>query len=176
LDPKACEYFLQITHERYKKELHPEAFDYVTGFFSDEVGFLDGHSVAVSCGGIPWTEDLQNKYMEKYGEDLVSKLPQVFMKGKGYETVRARFWELLTDALNDGFYNPIRNWCDANGKKFTAHLKGEENPFFQLSYSGSSFHVLKNATLPAIDALERFPGNNYYPRIAHSVSAQFGSG
>ena len=52
-----------------------------------------------------------------------------------------------------------------NGKKFTAHLKGEENPFFQIGYSGSCLQVLKNVSVPGIDALERYPGNKYYPCI-----------
>ena len=54
LDPKAAEAFVEITHERYKTGLSPEAFQYVTGFFSDEVAFLDGYSVSVMSGSIPW--------------------------------------------------------------------------------------------------------------------------
>lgn len=63
-----------------------------------------------------------------------------------------------------------------NNKEFTAHLKGEENTFFQLSYSGSCFQVLNNVTIPAIDALGRYPENNYFSRIASSIAMQFGNG
>ena len=176
LDPEATRHFISITHERYKESLCSEAFDYIEGFFSDEVAFLDGHSISVTSGGIPWTDRLAEQYSQWYGQDLIPLLPLLFIEGTGYQEVRVKYWELLTDALVEGFYLPVSNWCRANGKKFTAHLKAEENPFFQLCYSGSCFRVLENVGVPAVDALERYPGNNYYPRIAHSVSAQFGDG
>jgi hypothetical protein len=174
LDRRATEMFIALTHEGYRKGLQPEAFDYITGFFTDEVGFLDGHGVSVSRGGIPWHDSLPAKYEAKYGERLEPLLPLLFIDGEGSGKVRTRFWELLTDALIDGFYRPIEDWCTAHGKLFTGHLKAEENPFFQLTYSGSCFQVLKGLTIPAIDALERHPGNNFYPRIVHSLAMQQG--
>lgn len=95
---------------------------------------------------------------------LINRCTKYNTKGSGYQLVRTRYWELMTDELVDSFYKPIHDWCLANGKEFTAHLKGEENLFFQLSYSGSCFHVLRNVSVPAIDALERHPGNQYYSR------------
>ncbi|WP_438351479.1 hypothetical protein ACP8HI_13030 [Paenibacillus sp. FA6] len=174
LDSEATELFIEITHEGYRKGLHKEAFAYVTGFFTDEVAFLDGHSVSVSQGAIPWSSGLPQMYYERFGEPLEPLLPLLFMDGECSGAFRTRYWELLTDALIEGFYKPIEHWCQENGKLFTGHLKGEENPFFQLSYSGSCFHVLKDLTMPAIDALERFPGNNFYPRIVHSLAMQQG--
>ncbi|MBN2983172.1 hypothetical protein [Cohnella algarum] len=173
-DSETTRLFIDITHEGYRKGLKPEAFDYVTGFFADEVAFLDGHGITVKTGALPWNDRFPEMYEERYGEALFPLLPLLFKEGDGFERVRARFWEMLTDALVEGFYKPIGEWCAAHGKRFTAHLKGEENPFFQLSYSGSCFRVLKGVETPAIDALERYPGNNFYPRIAHSVAVQQG--
>lgn len=95
---------------------------------------------------------------------LINRCTKYNTKGSGYQLVRTRYWELMTDELVDSFYKPIHDWCLANGKEFTAHLKGEENLFFQLSYSSSCFHVLRNVSVPPIDALERHPGNQYYSR------------
>lgn len=173
-DPKASEVFLEFTHEGYRKGLVPEAFDYVTGFFADEVAFLDGHGLTVKTGAVPWDDRLPQIYEEKYGESLIPLLPLLFVEGEDYERVRIRYWEMLTDVLLDGFYRPVAAWCEKHGKRFTAHVKAEENPFFQLSYSGSCFQVLKSVETPAIDALERYPGNNFYPRIAHSIAMQKG--
>ena len=58
----------------------------------------------------------------------------------------------------------------------TGHLKAEETPVFQLPFSGSCFQVLRHMIIPGIDALERDSGNNFYPRIAHSLSEQFADG
>jgi hypothetical protein len=166
--------FIEITHEGYRRGLKPEAFEYVTGFFSDEVGFLDGHGVTVNKGAVPWDERFPAMYESKYGDSLQPLLPLLFTDGEGHEQVRIRFWELLTDALVDGFYKPIKAWCQAHGKRYTAHLKAEEHPYFQLSYSGSCFQVLKEIETPAIDALERYSGNNFYPRLLHSIAVQQG--
>ncbi|MEC0267221.1 hypothetical protein [Paenibacillus anseongense] len=174
LDPVTTQMFLGITYEGYRQGLAPEAFDYVTGFFSDEVAFLDGHGITVKTGAIPWDDRLPQQYEKRYGEALLPRLPLLFTEGEGHEDFRVRYWELLTDAIVEGFYQPVAAWCETYGKKFTAHLKAEESPFFQLSYSGSGFQVLKRVETPAIDALERYPGNNFYPRIAHSVAMQQG--
>lgn len=174
LDPNATACFLELTYDGYRKGLDPEAFDYVTGFFSDEVAFLDGHGITFHKGGVPWCDRLPKEYEARYGETLYPLLPLLFIDGERAPELRSRYWELLTDALIEGFYEPIAAWCSQYGKLFTAHLKAEENPFFQLSYSGSGFQVLKGLTMPALDALERYPGNHFYPRMVHSISVQQG--
>jgi len=174
LDPDATAIFLELTYEGYRKGLEPEAFDYVTGFFSDEVAFLDGHGITFRKGGVPWCDRLPREYESRYGESLYPLLPLLFTDGERASEFRAQYWELLTDALIEGFYEPLAAWCKEHGKLFTAHLKAEENPFFQLSYSGSGFQVLKGVTMPALDALERYPGNHFYPRMVHSISVQEG--
>ncbi|MDR6553733.1 hypothetical protein [Paenibacillus qinlingensis] len=174
IDPKTTQVFIELIHEGYRKGLRPEAFDYVTGFFSDEVAFLDGHGITVKTGAIPWEDRFPALYEYKYGEALLPQLPLLFTTVDGYEEFRVRYWEMLTDALITSFYKPVADWCEKYGKKFTAHVKAEESPFFQVSYSGSCFQVLKTVETPAIDALERFPGNNFYPRIAHSIAMQQG--
>ncbi|WP_217591744.1 hypothetical protein [Cohnella sp. GbtcB17] len=107
-DRRATETFIALTHERYRDGLHAEAFDYVTGFFTDEVGFLDGHGVSVSKGGIPWHSSLPEAYRIRHDEALAPLLPLLFESGEDSGVVRARYWELLTEALVEGFYSRSR--------------------------------------------------------------------
>lgn len=176
LDAKACRDFVRITFEGYKQGLSKEAFAYVSGVFSDEVAFLDGVSVSLKYGGIPWCEVLEDCYRKSYGEELKDKLQLLFEEGEGYELVRERYWELLSKMLRENFYAPIHQWCEENGKRYTAHLKGEENIFFNISYNGSPYEILQEVSVPAVDALERYPGNHYYPHIASSIAKQFFDG
>lgn len=176
LDKKACLDFVDITFEGYRRGLTPEAFDYVTGVFSDEVGFLDGRSVSIQYGGVPWCSDLPSRYEQLYGTTLTDKLHLLFVNEPGYEQVRENYWYLLTSILRENFYDPISDWCQKNQKLYTAHLKGEENIFFNISYNGSPYQILKNIAIPAIDALERYPSNHYYPHIASSLARQFSNG
>lgn len=83
LDPVTTQMFLGITYEGYRQGLSPEAFDYVTGFFSDEVAFLDGHGITVKTGAIPWDDRFVQQYEERYGEALLPRLPLLFTEGEG---------------------------------------------------------------------------------------------
>ena len=174
LDSENVATFIEITYEGYKQGLSAEAFDYVTGFFSDEVGFLDSDDL-LNDNTLPWSKEIEKRYGEKYGESIIPHLHRLFIL-EGYEVTKQRYWEILTDLLAETFYQPINRWCEDNGKLYTMHLKGEENIFFQIAYGGSSFQNLKQVNMPGIDALERFPGNSYYPRIASSLAKQFGDG
>lgn len=175
LDERGVRAFIRITFDGYKNGLAPEAFDAVTGFFSDEVSFQT-ESAAIRCGGVPWCQGLEERYLALYGEPIRDKLPLLFEDGEGCETVRVRFWELISELLAERFYGPVNDWCRQNGKRYTAHLKAEENMFFGMTYHGSPYRVLRRVDMPAVDALERYPGNHYYPHIASSLARQFGDG
>lgn len=170
IDKRGVKRFIEITHEGYKNGLSKEAFDYIGGFFSDEVGFLEGHGACMDRGGIPWSEEIA----EIYDGDISDKLPELFDERES--EFKIWYWETLTSLLADNFYGQIENWCRENGKLYTAHLKGEESPFFQISYSGSAFQVLKNVSVPGVDALGRDIGNKFYPCIASSLAKEFGNG
>ena len=130
---------------------------------------------ATAKSGIPWCEEAVSRMEKIFGKDGV-KLELLFKKGEKYQQQRAAYWQALADILSESFYETINIWCEKYGKRYTAHLKGEENIFFQIPYSGSCFTNLKKVNLPMVDALERYPGNHYYPRIASSLSRQFGDG
>ncbi|MCC8046524.1 MAG: hypothetical protein LIP12_13680 [Clostridiales bacterium] len=170
------DFFIEEIYEGYRKGLAPEAFAWVTGFFSDEVGFLDGHGASIQHGGIPWCEEAEERYRRQYGKELCEKWERLFTDGEGCGQVRYRYWQILSDILADHFYHAINQWCERYGKRYTAHLKGEETLFFQIPCSGSLYRNLREVNLPAVDALERYPGNHYYPRVASSLSRQFSDG
>ncbi len=167
------QFFVETIYDGYRLGLAPEAFDYVTGFFSDEVGFLDGHGASIDKGGIPWCEAAAERVRAELGEYRPELL---FCQGMGAAELRWYYWQAITDVLASSFYEAVGSWCERYGKRFTAHLKGEENIFFQIPCSGSCYPHLMRINTPAVDALERNPGNPYYPRIASSLARQFHDG
>jgi len=166
--------FLELTHERYLRELPAEAFEYVTGFFCDEVDYFPGH--LFSEGAVPWCADFESVYMEKYGTSPREELWKLFDVEAEHPEFKVRFWETAGDLIARNFYRPYLAWCESHGKLFTGHLKGEESPYFQLMFSGSCFTQLKGLSLPAIDTLERYHGNHFFPYLLASVAAQQGRG
>ncbi len=178
LNPDVARHFIEMTYERYRQGLAPEAWDYVEAIFSDEPEFGLGHAYEAlpKDGAIPWTPRLPELWRARHGEDLEPLLPLLFFPGEGAAALRVKFWELLTDLFNASFVRPIDEWCRAQGKRFTAHVKGEEHPLFQIPTSGSCHQFFRSLALPGIDALERFPANNFYPRQVSSAARQFGDG
>lgn len=176
LRPSLARHFVEMTYERYRTGLAAEAFAHVTTFFSDEPEFGLGHAVdrLSPLGAVPWTEELPALWRERWGDELADHLPAIFLGGDG--EARVRFWELLTDRFCDAFVKPINAWCRSHGKTFTAHVKGEEHPLFQVPTSGSCSQVFRHLGLPGIDALERFPSGHFFPRQLATSAAQFGNG
>jgi len=174
-NPELARHFIQMTHERYRQGLSPAAFAHVSAFFCDEPEFGLGHAYdrLSPHGAIPWTPRLPELFRARHGEAL--QLSQIFFAGDGGE-MRVKFWELLTDIFNESFIAPLDEWCRAHGKRFTAHVKGEEHPLFQVPTSGSCHQVFQRMALPGIDALERYPSGDFFPRQVASVAKQFGSG
>lgn len=176
LDYDCVKTFIEVTHEAYKSKLTKEAFNHLSGFYSSEAGFPDGQGAGSDFSGVPWHDDFENIYTAEYSEDINARLPELFLPESEGGEFKSRYWEMLTGRLHDCFYMQIQKWCSDNGKQYMAHLKGEESPFFQVSYNGSCLQSLKGISVPGVDALGRIPGNKYYPRIASSLSTQFGSG
>lgn len=176
LDRHAMDIFQEITYEGYRQKLDPEAWEYVMGFFSDEVGFLEGHGILKKTGAIPWCPEINERYGKQYGENPEKDFPKLFNDMEGAEEFRMRYWRILTDVLADNFYKRLSDWCAKYGKKYTAHLKAEENLYFQMPFSGSAFQNLKQISVPAVDALERYKSSNYFPRIASSLAKQYSTG
>lgn len=178
LNPELARRFIEMTHERYRRGLAPEAWAHVEAFFCDEPEFGLGHAQddLPPDGALPWTPRLPELWRERHGEELAPRLPLLFFPGEGAAETRARFWELLADVFNESFVAPLDAWCRAHDKRLAAHVKGEEHPLFQLPTSGSCHQVFRRLSLPGIDALERFPTNNFYPRQVSSAARQFGDG
>jgi hypothetical protein len=178
LNPELARHFLQITYERYRTGLRAEAFEHVTTFFCDEPEFGLGHAYdqLSEFGAIPWTPKLPEIYRERYGGDIRDVLALLFFDGEGHREARISFWELLTDVFCDSFITPLNEWCCRHGKQFTAHVKGEEHPLFQVPMVGSCHQVFQKLALPGIDALERYPSGHFFPRQVASAAQQFGNG
>ncbi|MBS0664140.1 MAG: hypothetical protein JSR48_12815 [Verrucomicrobia bacterium] len=176
LEPRVLGHFLDLIHERYRTGLEPAAFEYVEAFFADEpeAGILKDPFPDVA--GIPWTPSMPERLRAALGADFAAQLPLIFARGDGYQEVRVRYWEAVTDALIDGFFAPYLAWCRRQGKQFIAHVKGEEHPLFQLPMVGSCHRIFRHLSIPGIDALERHPALDFYPRQAAAASRQFSNG
>lgn len=176
LNPEASRHFLELIHEQYRLGLSAEAFDYVEAFFTDEPESGASWEPLPTYAGVPWTKGMETHLTKLWGENFRHQLPLLFCDAPGAAETRIAYWELVADLFGQGFLEPYRLWCERYGKLLVGHVKGEEHPLFQIPMVGSCQQIFRHFGLPGIDALERFPSNNFFPRQAASVAAQFGNG
>ncbi|MCW5550007.1 MAG: hypothetical protein KIT44_13675 [Opitutaceae bacterium] len=176
LDPRVLGHFLDLIHERYRTGLDPVAWDYIEAIFFDEPESGMIKDPFPETAGIPWSRIMPEKLRATFGDGYLKVLPLLFARGEGYQEIRARFWELVTDTLIGGFFAPYHAWCEKHGKQFIGHVKGEEHPLFQLPMVGSCHRIFRHLSMPGIDALERYPSLDFFPRQAGSFARQFGHG
>ena len=120
-------------------------------------------------GGIPWCPEAEEVYGQLRGRKLRDDWKLLFTEGEGYEEVRLAYWQILGDILSDAFYKPVNQWCEAHGKRYTAHLKGEETLFFQTSCSGSLYQNLKPVSYTHLDVYKRQAGERIEGEIIKAI-------
>ena len=176
--PESTDYFIKLTHERYKKFLGEYFGSTVTAVFTDEP----------MAAPIPFRAELVEDYIKKYGESPLPYLPailgEVKASGKAREA-KIRWFDLASHAFVDNFLLKCKAWSNENGLAFTGHLDRDDEP--RGSVFGKSFHIMRGMRamdVPGIDVIWRqiFPDingqkyeNRFFPRYASSAAAQTGA-
>ena len=176
LNPAVLDHFLELIHERYREGLPQDCFDYIEAVFFDEPESGMIKDPFADVAGVPWSPLMPARLQALWGDAWREKLPLLFAAGDGAAEARIAFWENVTDSLIAGFFAPYQAWCEKHGKQFIGHVKGEEHPLFQLPMVGSCHRIFRHLSMPGIDALERYPSLDYFPRQAGSFARQFGAG
>lgn len=133
LNPEATKHFIELTHERYKKEIGDEFGKTVKGFFTDEItAFPDSQ---------PWSPLLPGMVKDRFGIDLESSLPALWEDlGETSVKVRYAYWCTATDAFIDAYDRQMYEWCSRNGLLYIG-----EKPIMRS-------RQLKYVHVPGIDA------------------------
>ena len=105
LDSKVTDKFIELIYEPYYKKFKNR----ITGFFTDEP--------QISRNGLPWSFIMPETYKERYGDNLLDKLIELFKPVGDYKRTRIRYWKMVTDLFSNNFMKPIYDWCDEHKLK-----------------------------------------------------------
>ena len=166
LDPSAVKSFIAKTHEKYRSDLPSNSFDQLAGFFTDEPQYAKGK--------IPWSFFLESKYNELYARNLADEIPFLFIRLPGYQTIRFRFWKLVSELFNSSYMKQMHDWCIKNNKILTGHLLREETIYSQMQSSAGVMASYEYFDIPGMDWLGRWIGNSITPMQLGSVACQLG--
>ncbi len=192
LDPNAARKFLEVTHQHYCDALGPELYAQVEAFFTDEPTLLGISLLRIlmpeerekygvtdpldwskkQLPAIPWRADLEERYKEKYGEELRPNFKSLF--GGDAETdraVRGRFWKLVGELNAESYFGEIRRFCEnhPNGPKASGHTLAEESFLLNVPLDGNKLEVLKQFQIPGQDLLTSVPRNQFESNWLTSV-------
>ena len=162
LDKKVIKEFLDRIYAPYYEKFGNE----IEGFFTDEP--------QISRNGIPWSFVFENEYKERYNENLLEHLEELFLNAGDYKNTRIKFWKMVTDLFSSAFMKQIYDWCDERGLKLTGHLVIEEMLFNQLTCNGACMPHYEYFHIPGMDWLGRNINKVLTPIQVSSVAEQLG--
>ena len=178
LNKEATEYFIDITHKKYKLG------DNTTAVFTDEPKAPAG----------AFNKELSEKYEATYGESILPHLPllaeRVEVTAENAHILH-RWYDLCSRMFCENFLLPCKEWANSNGMAFTGHMDKDHCPDGCMN-GGGNFNLmraLRCLDIPGIDVIWRqlYPENQvadrdemngyngFYPRYASSAAAQNGT-
>jgi hypothetical protein len=159
LYPGVTQKFIETTMTGYEKNIGTEFGKTVPGTFTDEPQIN-------SPGGIRFTPDLFDVFMEEWHYDLKTQLPSLYEEVGDWKRVRHNYTQTLLNLFIDRWAKPWYEYCEAKGLKFTGHYWEHEWPNMRPGGDNMAMYIYHH--VPAVDMLF----NQYNDR---SPRAQFGN-
>ncbi len=159
LSKEAIDEFIAVTHEKMKSSLGDKLGMSIPSIFTDEPQ-LYGTCTPKSAFhkndvGFSWTADFDETYKEKYGEDILDFLPELFYATpdtKAYKT-RYNYYTHLSDRFCEAYLDNIGEWCEKNGVALSGHVLGEDALWETLLDNSDNMRTYLKMHYPGIDIL-----------------------
>lgn len=175
---KNTEYFLELTHEAFKRRFGDAMGSDVTMMFDDEANMGS------------WTRNMDKLFFDKYGYDLLDYVPYIAGKPTdSLESARAYsdFIMLSGELMRNNYFAPMRKWLNDHNMLSIGHLGGDnyaKSPY--LTRQGNLISALRLYDVPGIDVIWSqitYPtdgkcckdGNEFFPLYASSAARQQGN-
>ena len=152
------EKFIEVTMRGYEKAFGSEFGKTVPGIFTDEPNISPP-------GEITWTPRLFARFEQRWGYDLKTQLPSLWLEVGDWRCVRHNYRALLLELFIERWSKPWFEYCEKNNLKWTGHYW--EHGWPDPSHGPDNMAMYAWHHMPSIDILM-----NQYSR---SVNAQFGS-
>jgi len=183
LNKSAVKEFLNLTHEKYKRKMGVRFGNDVKGIFQDEVnrgpllnGFVVGDEKRLLR--IPYTYKLFDTFKRLKTYDLRDFLPLLYYKNgeENFSYVMYDYTQVVMKMLLENFAKPYYGWCRENNLKSTGHVLHEDSLACQTTMMGSVMQYYEYMDYPGIDNLGTCNYRYEVPKLASSVTKQFGKG
>ncbi|MBI5831624.1 MAG: hypothetical protein HZB16_04840 [Armatimonadetes bacterium] len=166
LSAEATQRYLELTHEQYAQRCGDRLGSSIRGIFTDEPhrgALMSGFGISNHNGRAmaPWTALLPAEFEQRFGYDLVDRLPELFLQPEGCPTtggaavspVKWHYCELLQSLFLANFAKPLYDWCEQHGLRLTGHVLHEDSLTCQTAMQGSLMRFYQFMHDPGVDVL-----------------------
>lgn len=168
LSKKVTKSFIEITYERYKKEMGDRLGSVIPGFFTDEPQYFRI--------GFPYSYELGEFFKKRNGYNMEENLYQLMAECAVKESFRFRqdFWNTIQEMMCENFSKQIYDWCEENHVIFTGHYPGEDSLIQQVESTAGVMPKYRYEQMPGIDHLGRRITSLLLTKQVTSVAKQTG--
>ena len=177
IDDKAVRCFIEKTHDEYWHRMKELFGKTIQALFTDEPSLM-----AVNIGplpdnvrknvrvvdpldenikplpSVPWVSDLQEKYRQRYNQDLLKVRHSLFEGNSELDRqVRRRFWTLISDLIAERYFGRLQEWAQAHTVASSGHTLWEETPLHHVPLHGNALKALGRMDIPGLDMLNSNP-------------------
>lgn len=159
LNKETVDKFIDTTYKSFRDNVGDEFGKTIPFIFTDEpqIAWNDIMDSGFTTKKIikPWTHDFDKTYKEKFGEDIIDSLPEIYfaMKGDGGKRTRYNYYRHISELFSESYMDNIASWCGENGIMFTGHAIGEDAMLEAVMNVCDIMRTYKNMHLPGIDML-----------------------
>ena len=164
LNKDAIAKFLEVTHDVYYERFGDDFGKTLKGFFTDEPQFSNGE--------IPWSQNMEQLFFDKYGYSITERLILLFINGNGFEKLRFDYYSLVNALYVDVFIKQMFDWCTKHDCMLTGHVMGEDSLLAQMASTAGAMPAYEYFHIPGMDWLGRYIASSLTPKQLGSVCAQ----
>lgn len=161
IDTRSVRVLLDEVYEKHYAHYADDFGKAIAGFFSDEpeIGNEGGYDFHESLGRkdrkLPWSGELQDELVKKWGEEFAHNLPALWYE-MGERTIRVRteFMESMTDLVYRCFSGQVGRWCADHGVEYIGHIIEDDNAHTRMGCSiGHYFKEMKGQHMAGVDVV-----------------------
>jgi hypothetical protein len=158
-NPKATQYFIDLTHENYKKYVGHMFGNEIKAIFTDEPKYYSRFA---------WTTGMQDIFKDRFGYDLLPRLHQLFNDTTDPQSIltRLNYRQLLGDLFIDGWVKPVSQWCGKNKLELVGHISPEDDLIEQANYVSNLQPTYKHFGMAGLDIIIPALGDKRHPILS----------
>ena len=160
LSKPAIDRFIELTHERFRKNIGDKFGNTVPAIFTDEpqVQYCKNLNSGHSKGDVSsaWTWDFADTFKSACGFDIIEKLPEIFFRKSNEEntSVRYYYYRHVSERFCEAFLDNIGDWCEKNNIMLTGHMMCEDSLKDITRICTDPMRGYVSMQLPGIDVLK----------------------